>query len=291
MAEELRDVILQLPPNRTRSAEWKNLSIKQILKKKPEKTISARSANTYLDRISAVFEWAKVSGIISVNPFVGLKVMISKKVSEQRKALEIEDLQELFDEKHFTQNEERPSRYWIPIIAAYSGMRMEEIAQLVRSDLQVIDGVLCFNINDDGEKKLKTLNSDRIVPVHSEFLRLGFKRFFEGKEESERLFSDLSKTNGKWSHNFSKWFIRYRRKCGVTEPGKTFHSFRHSVATIWKRQEVHESIPATLLGHSAGGITYTRYGKGYEIDKLLEVIQLITYPGLDIQPWRSQVEL
>lgn len=155
-----------------------------------------------------MFEWAKVLGIIPFNQFVGLKVMISKKVSEQRNALGIEDLQTLFDEKHFIQNDERPSRYWIPIIAAYSGMRMEEIAQLTRSDLQVIEGVLCFNINDDGDKKLKTLNSARIVPVHSELLRLGFKRIFEGREESERLFPDLSKTNGKWSHNFSKWFIR-----------------------------------------------------------------------------------
>ncbi|MGB3212132.1 MAG: site-specific integrase [Desulforhopalus sp.] len=231
-------------------------------------------------------------GIITVNPFVGLKVMISKKVSEQRKALEIEDLQTLFDEKYFIQDDERPSRYWVPIIAAYSGMRMEEIAQLTRSDLQIIEGVLCFNINDDGEKKLKTLNSARIVPAHSELLRLGFDRFLENKEDDERLFFDLSKkNNGKWSHNLSKWFIRYRRKCGVTEPGKTFHSFRHTVATIWKRQDVHESIPATLLGHSAGGITYTRYGKGYEIDKLSGVIQLITYPGLDIQPWGAQVEL
>lgn len=258
----------------------------QILKKKPPKTISARTTNTYLNRILAVFEWAKVRGIITVNPFVGLKVMISKKVSEQRKALDIEDLKVLFDEKNFTQNYERPSRYWLPIIAAYSGMRMEEIAQLTRSDLKVIEGVWCFDINDDGDKRLKTLNSTRIVPVHSELLELGFECFFENKQDDERLFLDLNKTNGKWSHNFSKWFINYRRKCGVVEPGKAFHSFRHTVATIWKRQEIHESIPATLLGHSAGGITYTRYGKGYEIDKLSEVIELIRYPYLDIEPWR-----
>jgi len=185
----------------------------------------------------------------------------------------------LFDEKYFIQNKERPSRYWIPIIATYSGMLMEEISQLTRNDLKIIDGVLCFDINDDGGKKLKTHNSARIVPVHSELLRLGFNRFFGNIADDERLVLDLSKTNGKWSHNFSKWFIRYRRKCGVVEPGKTFHSFRHTVVTIWKRQEVHESIPATLLGHSAGGITYTRYRKGYEIKKLAEVIQLIDYPG------------
>ena len=144
---------------------------------------------------------------------------------------------------------------------------------------------MCFDINDDGDKKPKTLNSARIVLVHKELLRLGFNRFFENIDDDERLFLDHSKTNGKWSHNFSKWFIRYRRKYGVVESGKTFHPFRHTVATIWKTQEVHESIPATLLEHSAGGITYTRYGKGYEIEKLAEVIQLIDYPGFNLQPW------
>jgi hypothetical protein len=64
-------------------------------------------------------------------------------------------------------------------------MRMEKIAQLVRSDLKVIDG----------DKKLKTLNSTRIALVHKEILRLGFEKFFEKKENDQRLFSDLRKTN------------------------------------------------------------------------------------------------
>lgn len=286
MAEYLRDVLIQLPPNRTRLSGWKNLSIKQILKKKSEKTISAKTVNTSLERISALFEWAKVRGVIPVNPFVGLKVAIKRKVSEQRQAFELYDLHALFHEKSFIQNVERPSRYWIPIIAVYSGMRMEKIVQLVRSDLQILDGILCFDVNDDGEKKLKTLNSTRVVPVHNEILRLGFEKFFQAKENDQRLFRDLRKTNGKWSHDFSKWFVRYRRKCGVSEPDKTFQSFRHTVATIWKRPEVHESIPATLLGHSAGGITYTRYGKDYEICKLAKVIELISYgESVEISRW------
>lgn len=67
---------------------------------------------------------------------------------------------------------------------------------------------------------------------------------------------------------------------------KTFHSFRHTVATIWKQLGVHESIPATLLGHSAGGITYTRYGKGYDVKQLATVIEMISYDDLVIPLWR-----
>jgi hypothetical protein len=35
-----------------------------------------------------------------------------------------------------------------------------------------------------------------------------------------------------------------------------------------------------------GIITYTLYGKRYEVDKLDEVIQMISYPGLNIRPWK-----
>jgi len=40
---------------------------------------------------------------------------------------------------------------------------------------------------------------------------------------------------------------------------------------------VHESIPATLLGHSAGGITYTCFVKGYDVNQLTKVIEIIHY--------------
>lgn len=98
--------------------------------------------------------------------------------------------------------------------------------------------MLCFDINDDGEKKLKTLNSVRLVSVHSDLLKLGFLKYIEDLkacEGTKGIFPDFTVANGKLNHNFSKSFARYRQHCGITEPGKTFHSFRHSVATIWKQ--------------------------------------------------------
>lgn len=289
-AEQIRDIIVQLPPNRLRSPKWKNLSIEAILKKKPMQTMASKTVNQYLVRTSALFEWAVNRNIVQVNPFKGLKIRTKQKAADQRKAFSTKDIIEIFDPKNFTTDPRRPSRYWIPVIAAYTGLRMEEIAQLEMGDIKEIEGVLCFDINDDGEKKLKTLNSVRLVPVHSELLKLGLMEYVESikfKKKEKRLFFDLTEANGKLSHNFSKWFARYRQQCGITEPGKTFHSFRHTVATIWKQLGVHESIPATLLGHSAGGITYTRYGKGYDVKQLAKVIEMIHYEeGMTLVPWK-----
>lgn len=289
LAEQVRDVIVQLPPNRHRSPIWKKLSIEAILKKKPTQTIAQKTVNQYLVRASALFEWALSRNLVQVNPFKGLKIRTKQRAADQRKAFSTKDIIELFDPQNFTIDPRRPSRYWIPVIAAYTGLRMEEIAQLELSDIKQVEGVLCFDINDEGEKKLKTLNSVRLVPVHSELLKLGFMEYVDSikhNKQGKRLFPDLSEANGKLSHNFGKWFARYRQQCGIAESGKTFHSFRHTVATIWKQLGVHESIPATLLGHSAGGITYTRYGKGYDVKQLAAVIEMIRYgEKVVVSPW------
>lgn len=44
LAEHIRDILLQLPPNRMRSPQWRNLSIAAILKKKPKQTMSPKTS-------------------------------------------------------------------------------------------------------------------------------------------------------------------------------------------------------------------------------------------------------
>jgi len=101
MAEKIRDIIIQLPPNRSRSPEWRNLSIEAILKKKPEHTVAQKTVNQYLIRTSSLFEWAVNRNIIQVNPFKGIKIKTRQKASEQRKAFSEKDVKVVFDPKKF----------------------------------------------------------------------------------------------------------------------------------------------------------------------------------------------
>jgi integrase len=64
---------------------------------------------------------------------------------------------------------------------------------------------------------------------------------------------------------------------GVGAPKKDFHSFRHTVATKLKNAEVSEPVAAALLGHSSKGITYNRYGKQFEVAKLVDALNKVTY--------------
>jgi integrase len=155
-------------------------------------------------------------------------------------------------------------------------MRLEEIAQLESSDIAEVNGIWYFDINSTGEKHLKNQTASRLVPIHSKIKAqlLQYKNTQEG-----RLFPDLTPANGKLSHNFSKWFTRHRQSCGVTAPGKTFHSFRHTVATHFKQALIVETMAAAILGHTVEGQSYGRYGKAYKLEQLQEVIEKIGYAG------------
>src|SRR5690606_21379887 len=54
----------------------------------------------------------------------------------------------------------RDWRYWIPLMLAFTGARLNEIVQLQVADIQVTDGVWTFAITDQGVgQSLKTADS------------------------------------------------------------------------------------------------------------------------------------
>lgn len=64
-------------------------------------------------------------------------------------------------------------KFWIAMVAMHTGVRGGELCQLQPSDVRSVDGVRCFDINDDGGKSLKTESSNRLATVHSMLLSRG----------------------------------------------------------------------------------------------------------------------
>ncbi len=177
----------------------------------------------------------------------------------------------------------RDGKYWIPLIALYSGMRLGEIVQLLVSDIKSDDGVTYFDIRrGEGEKKqIKTLSSIRRVPVHKTLIELGLSDHLAAARAArpkERLFEDIKPgANGDFSHNFSKWFGRYLREVGAKTPKTTFHSFRHNFKDALVAASVPENYARMLMGHSDDGV-HGLYGTGIPIKLLDTELQKIAYP-------------
>ncbi|MBC2710206.1 MAG: tyrosine-type recombinase/integrase [Desulfosarcina sp.] len=139
-----------------------------------------------------------------------------------------------------------------------------------------------LDINDDDEKKLKNLSSKRLVPLHPVLVdELKLPDYAKSLRSNghTRLFPNLKQQRDGYSQTVSKWFGRYRVRCGVDSPKKTFHSFRHTFITAMKHKVVNISILHELHGHALEGMTMARYGKKYPPRVLYdEAVSKLEYP-------------
>ena len=90
----------------------------------------------------------------------------------------------------------KPERYWITLLSAYSGARLNEVCQLKVSDISKTDGIWTMSINDDSEdKSIKTKSGNRVIPLHPKLLNLGFLNYFNQikNQNKEKLFPQLKK--------------------------------------------------------------------------------------------------
>lgn len=248
----------------------------------PKDTLSAHTVNKYLSRLSNLFSYAVSHGYMVTNPAGGLKVKLKSRPDEERNAYTTADLKRLFvygESESLNSETTKPYCKWTPLIALFTGCRLEEICQLHLEDIRQEEGVLVFDINDKHEKKLKNLSSARLVPVHPQLIEAGLIQYvYELKARGEeRLFPELRQQRDGYGQTVSKWFQRYKVKCGI-EAGKTFHSFRHTFITHLKHKQVDPFMIHELDGHTIDSETMGRYGKRFPPAILLnEAILKIDY--------------
>ncbi|MBF0466123.1 MAG: site-specific integrase [Nitrospirae bacterium] len=230
---------------------------------KSNKTLSETTIRKYLVQVNMVFEYARQNAYITTNYCVKIKKKDKRKDNEERDVYDATDLKALFNSPIYTDKKNAllyPERWWIPIIALYSGMRLNEIAQLYKEDIIQIGGIWCFDINDEKDKNTKTKSSNLIVPISPVIIGLGFLDFINSFEH-ERVFKNLFKKRDGYAHYFTRWYNKYNRKYVTKNEKRVFHSFRHTFIDNLKQQGLDKGVRSELVGHSTGSITDGRYGK------------------------------
>jgi integrase len=279
-ARDYQNVLKKLPPNLKKSPLYRSKSIEEIIALKPSKLMEINTINKHVSRVSAFFGWAKKRGYVNDNYFSGLTLKNKKQPHEERNVFSNQDLSLIFSTEIFTENKHlHHFYYWLPLIALFTGARIEEICQLHLDDIWEENGIWVFDINEDLEKKLKTSSSKRLIPVHSKLIDLGILKYASSlrSKKKTRLFPELKHQRDGYSQAASKWFGRWREKNGLTEDGKTFHSFRHTVGNTLKQKEIPEKQVAAILGHSGKSMTFDRYGKPFKPSVLQPVIEQLDF--------------
>ena len=260
--------------------------------------ISPATVNRLLSPICTFLNWAVVEGHISANPASRLRAIARVRADSQRAAFQDVDLRFIFERSPMYRGCEaawkrnhpgskiiKDARFWLPLIALFTGMRLEEIAQLRCRDIKQVGDVWVIDVNTSDGKRLKNQNSQRLIPIHSELLAIGLLDRVEQTVVSgnERLWPELQiNKHGSHSASYSTWFGRYKKLIGLTDPKKTFHSFRHTFIDQLKQLDVPDGKIQELVGHANHSITTGRYGKPYRPAALKKVIEGLDY-GLDLR--------
>ena len=168
------EVLKKLPVNRSKS--YPTLTVKELLELKEVKTLSHKSILKHTERISTLFNWAIKQGYTNQNVFRG-KLELIRKVEVVEKHFTKQELDLILGDalkaESLTLN--KPERYWVTMIASHSGARLNEICQLVVSDIQEHEGIWVMNLTGDSEdKSINTHAGNRLVPLHPKLLKLGF---------------------------------------------------------------------------------------------------------------------
>jgi len=290
MIRDYRDALKKLPSNLKKERRFKDKPIHEILKMDIKATLHSTTINKYLRRLRAMFTWAVQDQYIPVNPADGIQVPQSKK-DKTRTHFTNPDLKAIFHSPEYKGDAtfKHPYMFWAPLIALYTGMRNNEIAQLHVDDFKEIDGIPIIDITEevtnpnstDSKQLKKNTNSKRKTPIHPYLAHrinlLGYVQKLKAKGQV-RLFPELKKGRDGYGREITRNFcgsgntIGFLAKWGVKKPGskqeKVFHSFRNTVCHTLLNKGVPEAMGAQITGHSIRKSAFGDYANEYTLEVL-----------------------
>lgn len=252
---------------------------------------SPRTASDRLDYVSRLIRFEmKEQQRITVNPWASIQVEGSNEAVTIRRHIKPDRMVALFSQPLFqayalptVKTAGRDAAYWLPILGTFTGARVTELAQLLIGDIRQEDGLWCIAIvEEESWQSVKNQPSKRVIPMHSELVRLGLPEYAAslGEAGHKRLFpmapvSALNNAGGP----FATWFSKLKASVGWG-PENTFHSFRHTIETMLKRKKVYPFDINAYTGHKQrGGDADNTYSHPEPAD-LLGVAEAIQHDGV-----------
>jgi integrase len=295
--QDVDDVLATLAkmPSRTKyRRQLKGLTfIEMVAKAKREKmeTIGLTTQGKIFGSLRSFFNWCVDKGELDASP---ARLVEGKRYHPEgmrkKQAFEPEDLELIFGDK-LTKNVSEPHKYWVPLIAYFTGMRINEICQLYLDDIVHLNGLPCIHVGSGREgQHLKSKYCQRTLPIHPKLIELGLLRYIEDVKASgsRHLFPGLT-----WGPNgpgggASIWFnqTHLRSRCAIKNERKTFHCFRHTWTTLADRAGVPPSAIDNFLGHSEGArVARVHYTMTHTPEELHHQLGKMAFPDLPVKPY------
>lgn len=229
---------------------WKSAMV--AAGRKP-KTI--RDAN--LAPVRAILQWAVDNRKLPSNPAERITMGVKAKAGVARRGY-TDDEAKLVLKAAIAESD--LVRRWVTWLCAYSGARVAEICQLRVEDIVEVGGIWSFKI-DPRAGSLKTVGSERFVPLHPALIEAGFLTFVR-KIKKGPLFASLPADRfGSRGGNGTKVLGRWVRSLGLDDPRLApNHSWRHRLKTLARRHGLAPDIVDAIVGHQ-GRTVADSYGE------------------------------
>jgi integrase len=311
-ARQFREALQNVP--RTRAGKLKDATLPELVtwshKHPSAPKVSPGTINKQLGALQAIVGWANDNGMIAddvpwSDPFHKMRVDEER---SDRAPFTPAELQDIFDAPLFTKHEwpigaKGAAGVWLPLLALFTGARQAEIVGLRVSNVQedaATGTPLLFIVAElEAGKGVKTLSSERVIPVHPQLVKLGFLKYVaERRREGENawLFPTVAPDQKGGQAAWGKWFGRYLRSTvGIADTNKVFHSFRHGFKDAARAAGVALEVHDALTGHSSASAVSAGYGaksmlQRFGATQLANALASISYPGLDLSKVKTGYE-
>ncbi|MDI1280553.1 hypothetical protein [Brevundimonas sp.] len=190
------DELLKLPDVNALTAKWRNLSAKKQIQALASgdlvaATLSPKTVNKHLSGLRTVLDFAERRTDIVASPAAGVRAIVPPEEDTGR-AFSTDELNRIFRQPLFAGCSEgllpkgiqkpgpvkvRDDRFWIPLLLLFTGARSSEVVGLQVDDVIVDHEFPHFIFRPSETRRLKNLQSKRMVPVHPKLISMGFMEF------------------------------------------------------------------------------------------------------------------
>lgn len=196
---------------------------------------SPNTANKSLSMLRTFINWAIEDKLIQDNPFENIKIVRGKGKRDHLSLMELEKLEDLYDEKILKTSEQNVLRYFL--FSCYTGLRFLDIENL--SFIHIKSRFFEGNEIRFIDMKMHKTKLDVSIPI----INKANKLLPEKLTEYQKVFRVISnqKTN--------KYLKAIVKKVGI-DKNITFHCARHTLATIGLDMGIPIEVVSKILGHT-----------------------------------------